>query len=52
MEPLIRAMISVFITETDIGHEDGHYKILHTPSLAGQYQASIMIRSMGGLLAM
>ncbi|KAL7538362.1 hypothetical protein ACHAXR_010787, partial [Thalassiosira sp. AJA248-18] len=39
------------IEELNIGSPDGHYKMAYTPSLAGLYRTSIMVRSRGGLLA-
>ncbi|KAL3774885.1 hypothetical protein ACHAW5_007303 [Stephanodiscus triporus] len=39
------------VEELEMGHPDGHYKIAYTPSLAGVYKSSIMLRSRGGLLA-
>eukprot|EP00804_Cyclotella_cryptica_P021433 CCRYP_005783-RA/>CCRYP_005783-RA protein AED:0.00 eAED:0.00 QI:831/1/1/1/1/1/3/2372/6166 len=41
----------VIITDAEVGRHDDHYKIFYTPSLAGQYQASVLLRSRGGLLA-
>ncbi len=42
---------NVTIDELELGHPDGHYKIAYTPSLAGVYESSLMLRSRGGLLA-
>jgi len=39
------------VEELELGSSDGHYRIGYTPSLAGVYQSSIMLRSRGGLLA-
>jgi hypothetical protein len=41
----------VAIQQTELSDADGHYEISYTPLLAGQYQASVMMRSQGGLLA-
>ena len=43
--------IGASVLKTDTGSTDGHYKISYTPSLAGNYQASVMMRAQGGLLA-
>ena len=39
------------IAKLEAGSTEGHYKMTYTPSLAGLYQSSIMLRSRGGLLA-
>ena len=39
------------IQETNMGSSNGHYEISYVPSLAGYYEASVMMRAQGGLLA-
>ena len=39
------------IKELEIGSPDGHYEVTYTPSMAGTHEASILLRSQGGLLA-
>ena len=41
----------IIIDELEVGSPDGHYQVAYTPSMAGNYQASILLRSQGGLLA-
>ena len=46
-----RSRPHVMVEELEIGSPDGHYRVSYTPSMAGSYQTSIMLRSQGGLLA-
>jgi hypothetical protein len=46
-----RSRPHVRVDELEIGSPDGHYRVAYTPSMAGTYQALIMLRSQGGLLA-
>ena len=41
----------VKIDELEVGSPEGHYLVTYSPSIAGNYQVSMLLRSQGGLLA-
>ena len=46
-----RIVSDIIINELGVGSRDGHYQVAYTPLVAGNYRASILLRSRGGLLA-